>query len=115
MFAPHTIIGIAASFAVYHYLHDEFWWFVPFLTGMSLAVPLVYFTSSVRLGRVARRLGLFQTPDEIAGMTALDRLRAIMSTHANLPHISAQNSAIMPPGGPAIDKPGIISMLQRNV
>jgi membrane glycosyltransferase len=92
MFAPHTIVGVAASFAVYHYLPAEFWWFVPFLTGMSLAIPLVYFSSSLRLGRVARRLGLFQTPDEIGEMTILEQLRAIMSKHANLPQMSAKAS-----------------------
>jgi len=90
MFAPHTIIGIGASFAVYHYLPGEFWWFVPFLAGMSLAIPLVYFSSSLRLGRLARRLGLFQTPDEVGGMTILDQLRAIMSKHANLPRLSGE-------------------------
>ena len=86
------IVGVAASFAVYHYLPAEFWWFVPFLTGMSLAIPLVYFSSSLRLGRVARRLGLFQTPDEIGEMTILEQLRAIMSKHASLPQMSAKAS-----------------------
>jgi membrane glycosyltransferase len=93
MFAPHTLIGIAATFAVYHYLPGEFWWFLPFLVGMSLAIPLVYFSSSLRLGNFARRLGFFQTPDEIGGMNILKRLRAIMSKRTNLPRLSTETAA----------------------
>ena len=93
MFAPHTLIGIAATFAVYHYLPGEFWWFLPFLVGMSLAIPLVYFSSSLRLGKFARRLGFFQTPDEIGGMTILERLRAIMSKRGNPSLLSAESAS----------------------
>ncbi|HEX3485705.1 MAG TPA: glucans biosynthesis glucosyltransferase MdoH [Micropepsaceae bacterium] len=81
MFLPHTLAGIAATFALQRYLPGEFWWFVPFLLGLVLAIPLVYLTSSLKLGMGARRLGLFQTPGEVYGMKILDHTRAIMNAH----------------------------------
>jgi membrane glycosyltransferase len=78
MFAPHMLVGIAATFAVRHYLPGEFWWFAPFLAGLLLAIPLVYFTSSLSLGKGARRFGLFLTPGEVGGMKMLDDVRALM-------------------------------------
>jgi membrane glycosyltransferase len=78
MFAPHTLIGIVATYAVYHYLYGEFWWFAPFLAGLLLAIPLVYLTSSLTLGKGARRFGLFLTPGEIGSMKILESMRAIM-------------------------------------
>jgi len=47
------------------------------LSGLLLAIPLVYLTSSLQLGKTARWLGLFETPAEINGMPILDSLREI--------------------------------------
>jgi membrane glycosyltransferase len=76
LFAPHMILGLGASWALYHYIPDEFWWFAPLLAGLVLAIPLVYFTSSIALGRAARRGGLFRIPSEEAGrVPVLDRVQ----------------------------------------
>ncbi|HXJ01494.1 MAG TPA: glucans biosynthesis glucosyltransferase MdoH [Micropepsaceae bacterium] len=93
MFAPHTAIGITATFALRHYLPGEFWWFVPFLLGLVLAIPLVYFTSSLKLGKGTRRLGLFQTPGENSDMGILRRVRAIMAEHANAQTLTAESKS----------------------
>jgi len=92
MFAPHTVIGIAATFALYHYLPNEFWWFVPFLTGLILAIPLVYCTSSLKLGRSTRRLGLFQTPSENGGMNILNDVHVLMREREATPRLSAETA-----------------------
>lgn len=41
-----------------------FWWLSPILTALVLAVPVSVLTSQLWLGRAARRLGLFLTPEE---------------------------------------------------
>ena len=88
MFAPHTLIGIAAAIALHHYLPDEFWWFVPFLLGLVLAIPLVSFTSSLRLGRFARLSGLFETPAEIGGTKILDRVHELLRGRESMSAVS---------------------------
>jgi membrane glycosyltransferase len=67
-FAPHTLIAIGATLAVQSYLPDSFGWFVPLLLGAALAIPLTIVTSSLRLGRLTRRMGLFLVPSETLGL-----------------------------------------------
>jgi membrane glycosyltransferase len=59
-----TLIGIAAGMITYYYVPDYFWWFLPVLCGVLLAIPLSMISSSAWLGRIARKLGLFITPEE---------------------------------------------------
>jgi membrane glycosyltransferase len=40
-------------------------WFMPFLSGLLLAIPFAVATSSYELGSWARRLGLCAIPEEI--------------------------------------------------
>lgn len=42
------------------------WWMLPVLAGLLLCVPLTMWSSGVGAGRLARRLGLFTTPEENA-------------------------------------------------
>lgn len=64
MHGMHTLLGVAAGFVSYLYLPDYFLWFVPVLAGVLLSIPLSMLSSSVRLGRLSRGLGLFATPEE---------------------------------------------------
>lgn len=43
-----------------------FWWLVPVLGPLVFAAPLSVWTSRVALGRVARKIGLFLIPEELA-------------------------------------------------
>ena len=59
-----TLIGVAAGTATYLYVPDFFWWFTPVLAGLVLAIPVSMFTSRTSIGLLARRAGLFLTPEE---------------------------------------------------
>ena len=72
-FAPHTLIGAIAAFALWNYAPDSFDWFVPLLGGLILSVPLVVLSSSPLLGEVAREDHLFLVPSESRGLRVLDR------------------------------------------
>jgi membrane glycosyltransferase len=59
-----TLIGLTAAGVSYYYVPDYFWWFLPVLCGVLLSIPLSMLSSSTRLGRGLRRVGLFITPEE---------------------------------------------------
>lgn len=60
----HTLIGVAAGTLSYLYVPAFFWWFTPVLLGLGLSIPVSMLSSSIALGRQARRIGLFLTPEE---------------------------------------------------
>jgi membrane glycosyltransferase len=62
--AMQTMIALAAGLVSYFYVPDYFWWLSPVLCGALLSIPISIFSSSIRLGRIARQLGLFVTPEE---------------------------------------------------
>ncbi|MDS4040169.1 MAG: glucans biosynthesis glucosyltransferase MdoH [Candidatus Competibacter sp.] len=59
-----TLLGVAAGVLSYQYVPAFFWWFTPVLLGLLLSVPVSMLSSSIALGRKARELGLFLTPEE---------------------------------------------------
>ncbi|AFL73299.1 glucans biosynthesis glucosyltransferase MdoH [Thiocystis violascens] len=60
----HTLIAVAAGVATYTYVPAFFWWFTPVLAGLALSIPVSMITSRTSIGRLARRAGLFMTPEE---------------------------------------------------
>jgi membrane glycosyltransferase len=82
LFAPHTLIGLAAGWAILTYIPDSFWWFLPLIAGLTLAIPLVYLASSVTLGKHARDRGLFQIPSEAGDVAILARVGGLMERAA---------------------------------
>jgi membrane glycosyltransferase len=60
----HTVVGVVAGALSYQYVPAFFWWFTPVLLGLLLSVPVSMLSSSITLGRKARELGLFLTPEE---------------------------------------------------
>jgi membrane glycosyltransferase len=62
----HTLIGLVWGGFVWMLDRDSFWWFVPILVGMVLSIPLSVFGSRQSLGFLARKMGLFLTPEETA-------------------------------------------------
>jgi membrane glycosyltransferase len=67
----HTVIGLVAGTLSYLYVPAFFWWFTPVLLGLGLAIPVSMLSSSMALGRGARQLGLFLTPEETEPPTVL--------------------------------------------
>ncbi len=59
-----SLLGAVAGLLSFFYVPDYFWWFLPVLCGVVLAIPLSMISSSTRLGRAARERGLFLTPQE---------------------------------------------------
>jgi membrane glycosyltransferase len=80
--AGQTLLGIAVGVLSYHYVPDFFWWFIPVLLGILLAIPVSMFSSNVALGQAARRWGLFLTPQETEPARVLQLLREYLEQPA---------------------------------
>lgn len=65
-FRVHTLIGLSVMAALWAIRPSLLPWSMPFLSGLILSVPLACWSGSVRLGTLARRVGLFLTCDELA-------------------------------------------------
>lgn len=61
----HTAIGLGVLAIAAPY-SDLVIWMAPILFGLVFSAPLAVLTSSVTAGRLARRLGVFVTPEELA-------------------------------------------------
>lgn len=73
-----TLIGLAAGLVSYFYVPDYFWWLSPVLCGAVLSIPISMLSSSSQLGRVARYLGLFMTPEERQRPEVLEYFKTAM-------------------------------------
>jgi membrane glycosyltransferase len=71
----HTVIGLGWGAGVWWLDPHTFWWFLPVMAGMILAIPLSVLTSRSTLGAKARTMGLFLTPEETVPPSELDTLR----------------------------------------
>ena len=70
---PHTLIGIGAGFLLWRWAPGDFYWFMPLLLGLWLAIPLARVTSSLRLGEAAARQKWFLVPSETLKLPVLER------------------------------------------
>ena len=61
-----ALVAGAWGSAVLWIAPSYFWWLTPVLVALVLSVPLSVLSSRVRLGELARRRGLFLTPEETA-------------------------------------------------
>ena len=59
-----TLFGLVWGASAYVLAPSFFWWLLPVLLGLVFAAPLSIMLSRAGLGRRARELGLFLTPDE---------------------------------------------------
>jgi membrane glycosyltransferase len=78
-FAPHSLIGLAASVAVWYWTPADFWWYLPLLAGWATAVLFGWLTSLPAWGATARRRGLFIVPSETARLPIVDRVDALVA------------------------------------
>jgi membrane glycosyltransferase len=70
----HTVFGLVWGVSVLVLLPSFFWWLSPVLAGLVFAIPLEIFLSKAGIGRRARQLGLFLTPEETQTPFELKRL-----------------------------------------
>lgn len=96
-----TLIGVVWGAAIWELDHPTFFWFLPVLAGMLLAIPLSVLTSRTSLGARARSLGLFLTPEETFPPSELDTLRVRMallekSLAVQPPHASIAEAILDP-------------------
>jgi membrane glycosyltransferase len=69
-----TVFGLVWGASTYIIAPSFFWWLSPVLLGLVLSAPLSILLSRTRLGRRAKELGLFLTPDETEPAPELTRL-----------------------------------------
>ncbi len=69
-----TVFGIVWGISAYVVLRSFFWWLLPVLAGLLLAIPLSIFLGSAMLGELTRRWGLFLFPEESTPPYELSRL-----------------------------------------
>jgi membrane glycosyltransferase len=96
-FAPHSLIGAAATIFLWQYASGSFDWFIPLLAGLLLAIPLVVLSSSPLLGRIAREEHLFLVPSETRGSRVLRRAHELAAQHETLsadPRLVVENPAV---------------------
>ncbi len=72
----HTAIGVGIGAALGLAQPAALPWAMPFLLGLVCSVPAAMCSGSVRLGELARRLGLFLTEDELTPTVELAALAA---------------------------------------
>jgi membrane glycosyltransferase len=70
-----TGFGIVWGLSTLILLPTFFWWLMPVLAGLVLSIPLSIMLSKASIGRRARELGLFLTPEETEPCYELRRLR----------------------------------------
>ncbi len=78
----HTLVGIGTAAALELMRPAALPWAMPLLLGLVLSVPAALCSGSVRLGRLARRLGLFLTEDELMPPPELAALSAFTTDEA---------------------------------
>lgn len=87
---PHTAIGLAWAGVMIWFAPDFLPWIAPVVLGLMLAIPVNVLSSRARIGRGARDLGLFRTPEETAPPVELHALRdALHRRDANAARLPA--------------------------
>lgn len=88
-----TLIGLAAGWISYLYVPDFFLWLTPVIGGLLLSIPISILSSSTRAGLLARRLGIFLTPEEYRPPRVIEllqenlaRMEAAAEADAGLEH-----------------------------
>jgi len=71
-----TLFGLVWGLSAYIIAPSFFWWLLPVLLGLVLSAPLSILLSRTSLGRRARELGLFLTPDETEPAPELAKLES---------------------------------------
>jgi membrane glycosyltransferase len=83
---PQTTFGLIWGVSTYVLAPGYFWWLSPVLAGLILSIPISIFFSKASMGRAARELGLFLTPEESNPPPELGQLqRNLAACYRHLP------------------------------
>jgi membrane glycosyltransferase len=72
-FAPHTVIAIVAGYSAWTWTPEDFWWYLPLLAGLVVAILFAWLTSLPAVGSAVRRAGIFLVPSETIGLPIVRR------------------------------------------
>jgi membrane glycosyltransferase len=78
-YARHTAFGIVLALAAYEVSFSLFAWMTPVIIGLILAIPLVQWSASPRVGRTLRRWKLLLTPEETQPPDVLTRANELVA------------------------------------
>jgi membrane glycosyltransferase len=78
-YARHTAFGIVLALAAYEVSFSLFAWMTPVIIGLILAIPLVQWSASPRVGRRLRRWKLLLTPEETQPPDVLTRANELVA------------------------------------
>ncbi|MEJ2538485.1 MAG: glucans biosynthesis glucosyltransferase MdoH [Gemmatimonadota bacterium] len=95
---PATVVGLGWGGATLTLSPGFFVWMSPIFTGLVLAVPLIRWTSSARLGLFARRHGLLRVPAEVVALPELAAAEAALRPASADP--SPVHGVFLPPKHP---------------
>jgi membrane glycosyltransferase len=72
-----TLLGVLVAAIAYSVSPALAAWMAPVIAGLALSIPIVALTSARAPGRMLRRLGLFQIPEEVTPPQVLARASAL--------------------------------------
>jgi membrane glycosyltransferase len=78
-FAPHTAVAFIVGAVAWYWTPADFWWYMPLLVGLSVAILLCWMTSNPRVGAFMRRRGLFLVPSETSGVSIVERYESLVA------------------------------------
>ena len=83
---PHTLIGVGTTALLWRFAPGDLAWYAPLLAGLLLTIPLVWLSSSFRLGEIAAQRGLFLTASETLKLPVLERAHRLLAAHQEEGH-----------------------------
>jgi len=81
----HTVLGMAWAGGILWLNPSFLLWLLPVVGALMLSIPISVYSSSARLGRQARRMGLFLTPEESAPPAELQQVAGDMAHRPPMP------------------------------
>lgn len=98
-----TIVALLWGYMTFTYAPIFFWWLMPILTGLTLAAPIVRYSSSLTLGEDCRKHSIFVSPDETNEDPVLTDLKRLLEmeypaleTPAGIPDLPPDDWSEMP-------------------
>ncbi|EPR32939.1 glucosyltransferase MdoH [Alkalidesulfovibrio alkalitolerans DSM 16529] len=88
-----TCLAAVWGLLLWHVNPAFFWWTCPIIFSLLLSAPLSSLTSSAQLGRAARRMGIFVTPEEV------EPPRELAETASGEEHLKAPAEGLADPLG----------------
>lgn len=93
-----TLVAITWGGLAYIYAPKYFWWLLPVLMGLVLAAPIVRYSSSIWLGRLCQKLGIFKVASETSAIDVLESIDSYQNYYRSTQGIPySAKAAVMTP------------------